>query len=62
MGYAAFLDRSFKRAEERAQIPQGAYTDVRDQGMRKRDMGSRRKYGSKDYDLLRQVIRPFVRS
>ena len=60
--YAALLRRSFKRAEKRAQIPQGAYINVRDRGMRKHDNGSRRKCGAKGYDLLRQVIRPFVRS
>ena len=47
--------------KERAQTTTGAYTDVRDRGVRNRDAVSREKYFP-DQDLLRQVILPFVKS
>lgn len=48
--------------KERAQAPTGTYTDVRDRGVRARDAVSREKSFPVNQDLLRQVMRPFVRS
>ena len=54
-------DKSSASDKERAQTTTGAYTDVRDRGVRNRDAVSREKYFP-DQDLLRQLILPFVKS